>query len=298
MNKGRVKKFLDELGVPESVRADIFAETRALARKANLRTSSPMLWSIALSIIILSMTTTFASQLLPGLPRGLNILLGALAVIAFLSVSGRFWALSWWQMHRPFLIQPLHSRGFRYCANCLYNLRGVPLETEYCPECAVYISKRGAPLQTPLGVQIVHPTTIDPSGKLVVNGIDLTPAHQEEILAIMQPARKKLPQWIVNCCWVVGGVLAAALMHFLKQHWPGAHIATIVAVMASVIFVVAFVVLVMAVMVKAKRYPGRFRAATRQIGIEVCMGCGQYLAELDASQTACSQCQSPREPMR
>src|SRR5688572_15621382 len=138
MNKGRIKRFLDEMEVPEAQRAEILSETTALALKAGATKPGSMM----ISLFVALMLSGCSLRLFSGFSVIAQIVLAV--AIAILIVYGMMKLNSgaWWQFLKPYLTQPLEARGFRFCRHCLYNFRGIPPETEYCPECSVYISKR------------------------------------------------------------------------------------------------------------------------------------------------------------
>lgn len=296
MNKGRVKKFLDELEVPDHQRAEILLEADTLAIQAGA-TRPGRLWGTLLAVL---MIPTCATRFLLSHISSFQLsVVGITVAIAAIYGALKLNSAAWWQFYRPHLIKPLADRGFRYCPQCLYNLRGLPLETEYCPECSVYISKRSAAVRTALDVRIVHPSTIPKDVKRVVTGIEISPAQQEEILALMFP--QNTPKKKRTAGWSWAGIIVLIITLVVLQRKGVAktlNVPLVITLVLAGVFAAFIGLLIVKIYIQIKQYPKRFRSAARQIGIEVCMQCGRYLGELESSHTACSQCQAPRLPMR
>jgi hypothetical protein len=202
-------------------------------------------------------------------------------------------------MH-PVMVRLLHEHGYLFCRSCFYDLRGLDAQTEDCPECGVYISRRIADETKEPPPILEHRQ--QPFSKInqVVRGGQIATADIEAAMIAARNQRdnsSKLSKSATRAALIIAclmTVIAVPLvMSYMSPQVSQHYIAMLAAGVVLLIMIPNF-------WIGARNY-SRFlrdtRSELRNEGHEICIKCGRFLGDCDPSVTHCISCKAQREAM-
>ena len=305
-SRSKARTILNQFDINAVERRELRREARRRARK------SQFLWPQYLSYWICVLVVLFVVFLT--IVVGLELLLGDLPDLLLIATPLPFIAGLGWLAIRLFtrmdfgdtatpLMQLLFERGYRWCRNCDYNLRSLPPETELCPECGTYISPHftGDPDDAPpFQVRIDSAPTRRWMRKAIVHGIEIDPAQLEQAWLMMRKKNAVKGSRLYSVLITAGSLAFWAgiilLDLWLESLFPDLSPVSIRLAILGGFGILGLLLVAQQIRLSARRTSRLFRTGLREIGVELCVQCGQYLGDLEPDVTTCPKCGEQREP--
>jgi predicted RNA-binding Zn-ribbon protein involved in translation (DUF1610 family) len=196
-------------------------------------------------------------------------------------------------------VRLLHEKGYRYCRNCHYDLRSLQPETDTCPECGTYISHHftgDVETAPPVMARVDHMPRL--GSVAMAHGVELSPAQVEQAWMMQRKtpsARERRRDTILVCATLLAVVVCAVLLDLWLEHLFPQTPSGVIQVAAFGVFAGIWVAWFWTCLWRSvRKTTRRTREALRQMGIELCVHCGQYLGDLDSTVKTCPRCRRPR----